>query len=80
MQKRRIYDITNVLEGNNLMKKTMKDQIKWIGGNINEYIHCLEYADLNCDESNIPLQLNNQLTENDLRVKKEDPNEPDLDE
>ena len=42
VQKRRIYDITNVLEGINLMKKTMKNQIKWIGGNINEYIYYLE--------------------------------------
>ena len=42
VQKRRIYDITNVLEGINLMKKMMKNQIKWTGGNIDEYILCLE--------------------------------------
>jgi hypothetical protein len=41
-----------VLEGINLMKKTMKNQIKWIGGNINEYIRCLEMAEQNYDDSN----------------------------
>ena len=27
------------------MKKMMKNQIKWTGGNINEYIRCLEMND-----------------------------------
>ena len=31
VQKRRIYDITNVLEGIGLIEKTVKNQIKWIG-------------------------------------------------
>lgn len=31
VQKRRIYDITNVLEGIGLIKKTSKNNIKWIG-------------------------------------------------
>lgn len=53
VQKRRIYDITNVLEGINLMKKTMKNQIKWIGGNIHEYIRRLEIAEQNFDDDNI---------------------------
>ena len=29
VQKRRIYDITNVLEGIGLIEKTMKNKIKW---------------------------------------------------
>lgn len=29
MQKRRIYDITNVLEGIGLIEKTVKNRIKW---------------------------------------------------
>ena len=31
MQKRRIYDITNVLEGIGLIEKTIKNKIRWKG-------------------------------------------------
>ena len=31
VQKRRIYDITNVLEGIGLIEKTMKNKIRWKG-------------------------------------------------
>lgn len=34
VQKRRIYDITNVLEGIGLIEKTEKNKIKWKTGNI----------------------------------------------
>ena len=33
VQKRRIYDITNVLQGINYVQKTQKNTIRWIGGN-----------------------------------------------
>ena len=36
VQKRRIYDITNVLEGIGLIEKTMKNKITWKKGNIND--------------------------------------------
>lgn len=34
MQKRRIYDITNVLEGVGLLEKTSKNNIRWQGGSL----------------------------------------------
>ena len=36
VQKRRIYDITNVLEGVGLLEKTSKNNIKWNGGSLDE--------------------------------------------
>lgn len=36
VQKRRIYDITNVLEGIGLIEKSIKNKIKWKGANIND--------------------------------------------
>ena len=36
VQKRRIYDITNVLEGIGLIEKTIKNKIRWKGGEIND--------------------------------------------
>ena len=36
VQKRRIYDITNVLEGVGLLEKTSKNNIKWNGGSLDD--------------------------------------------
>jgi len=36
VQKRRIYDITNVLEGIDMINKTIKNKVKWIGPNIDD--------------------------------------------
>jgi len=38
VQKRRIYDITNVLEGVGLLSKTSKNNIKWNGGSLDRCI------------------------------------------
>ncbi|KAM6959159.1 transcription factor E2F3 [Aplochiton taeniatus] len=34
VQKRRLYDITNVLEGVHLIKKSSKNNIQWVGGSL----------------------------------------------
>ncbi|RVD91173.1 E2F DP transcription factor [Tubulinosema ratisbonensis] len=39
VSKRRIYDITNVLEGLDLIKKPHVNTVKWIGDDINLYIN-----------------------------------------
>jgi hypothetical protein len=36
VQKRRIYDITNALEGITLIEKTIKNKVRWKGSNIND--------------------------------------------
>jgi len=38
VQKRRIYDITNVLEGVGLLSKTFKNKIKWVGAPLNSQL------------------------------------------
>lgn len=37
VSKRRIYDITNVLEGIGYIEK-MKNNVQWVGGNKDEFI------------------------------------------
>ena len=37
--KRRIYDITNVLEGLGMISKWSVNSVKWIGGNVDEILH-----------------------------------------
>lgn len=44
VQKRRIYDITNVLEGVGLLNKTSKNNIKWNGGSLES---CLDNSNVN---------------------------------
>jgi len=38
VSKRRVYDITNVLEGLGLMTKWSVNSVKWIGGNIDDVV------------------------------------------
>jgi len=54
VQKRRIYDITNVLEGVGLLSKTFKNKIKWVGAPLNNQI----FSNAQSNQSQ-PLTLNN---------------------
>lgn len=45
VQKRRIYDITNVLEGIGLIEKTIKNKIRW-KGNQNLIEHSMKLREL----------------------------------
>jgi hypothetical protein len=54
VQKRRIYDITNVLEGIGLLKKTSRNKIQWIGnlkeGDIQNYVIQLNQTKIELDK------------------------------
>ncbi|XP_010539053.1 PREDICTED: transcription factor E2FC-like [Tarenaya hassleriana] len=79
VQKRRIYDITNVLEGIGLIEKTTKNHIRWKGSdsfaNLGSQMSRLksEVASLQSEES----QLNNHIRERQeaLRALEEDENQ-----
>ncbi|CAI5779911.1 transcription factor E2F3 isoform X2 [Podarcis lilfordi] len=61
VQKRRIYDITNVLEGIHLIKKKSKNNIQWMGCSLSDFggmlAHCQglskEVAELNQEEQKL---------------------------
>jgi len=61
VQKRRIYDITNVLEGIGLLRKTSRNKIQWIG-------NILKEGDL----QNYVVKLNQTMTELDKEDKELD--------
>jgi len=46
VQKRRIYDITNVLEGINLIERYKKNHVRWIGTTIDELKRKRQLLDL----------------------------------
>lgn len=46
VQKRRIYDITNVLEGINLIERYKKNHVRWIGTTIDELKRKKQLLDL----------------------------------
>lgn len=63
VQKRRIYDITNVLEGIGYIQKIHKNKMRWIGGTMDEHI-TKEILDLDleiqaCNDKN--QQLDNEI-------------------
>ncbi|KAH0617891.1 hypothetical protein JD844_016597 [Phrynosoma platyrhinos] len=75
VQKRRIYDITNVLEGIHLIKKKSKNNIQWILSDYGGMLaHCQglskEVAELNQEEKKLDELI--QSCSNDLKLLKED--------
>lgn len=73
MQKRRIYDITNVLEGIGYIQKIHKNKMKWIGGTMDhEVAKEVIKLDLKIEELN---QKNKEIDEEMLilthKLKKE---------
>ncbi|XP_066480083.1 transcription factor E2F3 [Tiliqua scincoides] len=78
VQKRRIYDITNVLEGIHLIKKKSKNNIQWMGCSLSDYggmlAHCQglskEVAELNQEEKKLDELI--QSCALDLKLLKED--------
>jgi len=56
VQKRRIYDITNVLEGVGLVQKTQKNKIQWVGTGTEDWCSAPDStteADLQREEANL---------------------------
>uniref|UniRef100_G1KBH0 E2F transcription factor 3 n=1 Tax=Anolis carolinensis TaxID=28377 RepID=G1KBH0_ANOCA len=78
VQKRRIYDITNVLEGIHLIKKKSKNNIQWMGCSLSDFggtlAHCQglskEVAELNQEEKKLDELI--QSCSHDLKLLRED--------
>ncbi|XP_061449265.1 transcription factor E2F3 isoform X2 [Rhineura floridana] len=78
VQKRRIYDITNVLEGIHLIKKKSKNNIQWMGCSLSDFggmlAHCQglskEVAELNQEEQKLDELI--QSCSVDLKLLRED--------
>ncbi|XP_072854780.2 transcription factor E2F3 isoform X1 [Pogona vitticeps] len=78
VQKRRIYDITNVLEGILLIKKKSKNNIQWMGCSLSDFGGTLahyqglskEVAELNQEEKKLDELI--QSCSHDLKILRED--------
>ncbi len=68
VQKRRIYDITNVLEGIGLIEKTSKNMVKWKGSS------CSDASNLNVNNGNAAeeLALMSKIKEDIARLRQEE--------
>ncbi|KAK1683108.1 hypothetical protein QYE76_043956 [Lolium multiflorum] len=72
VQKRRIYDITNVLEGIGLIEKTLKNRIRWKGLDASGTNLDNEISDLQTEVENLILQeqeLDESISEMQEKVK-----------
>ncbi|KAK4337023.1 hypothetical protein RND71_043999 [Anisodus tanguticus] len=69
VQKRRIYDITNVLEGVGLLSKTFKNKIKWIGAPLENQVSSIDNKILSLNNFN--KFVNNKSDEAKQFLKKE---------
>jgi transcription factor E2F3 len=72
VQKRRIYDITNVLEGISLIEKTSKNRVRWIGsaiGDENQQHQIDELLKELDDLENEEQKLNSVISEREIEVQ-----------
>lgn len=79
VQKRRIYDITNVLEGIGLIEKKLKNRIQWKGldassGEVDENVTCLQAEVDNLSEEELRLDEQTREMQERLRDLSEDAN------
>jgi len=75
VQKRRIYDITNVLEGISLIEKTSKNRVQWKGQKINSLTEVeklkSELETLQQDESDLDTAIKDREADIQVRLKQE---------
>lgn len=75
MQKRRIYDITNVLEGIGYIEKLHKNKMRWIGGTMDsemtKEIALLDQQLANCCDRTKQLEEEMQLVADRLKAETE---------
>lgn len=67
VQKRRIYDITNVLEGIGLLQKKSKNNIQWKGGTDNTQFLTMKRRLKALDDRENQLEKHIQMAERELR-------------
>ncbi|CAG9768559.1 unnamed protein product [Ceutorhynchus assimilis] len=72
VQKRRIYDITNVLEGIGLLEKKSKNNIQWKGGTNNNHFYGLKVKLQKLEDRENQLDRQLKIADRDLRMLSND--------